>query len=310
MLVNAAGLVSVQQDVDVLLALLLIPIAFGDAVVVERGSPGLVPSMKFSYINSYGSDLSYQRTLAAVPLAQTPGAIAFSPVGDIYLVEGPRIIRYQQSGSAMPFGEPFTDSIESIAFTATGDVLVAFNVTGFPTAPRIDFARLDANGRMIENIDLPEVIGVFGFDVDHDGCTVVFSGPRMLAMTNLCSSSREVKPLPRRPSGDFFGVRFLPSGNILVGSRGVVYELERDGATVRVFTTDAENFGHVVIDPDGSSFWTTSNNRVFRFSLATGSLLAGPVWLRNAAYGARSMAVRGEWRAAMHPIPRRRAVAS
>ena len=99
-------------------------------------------------------------------------------------------------------------------------------------------------------------------------------------------------------------MRFLPNGNILAGSRGAIYEIDRRGATVRRFATSEQGYGEVVLDPDGASFWTSSGNRLFRFDLATGNLIAGPVWLRN-AYGARSMAVRGEWRAAMNPARRR-----
>jgi hypothetical protein len=103
-------------------------------------------------------------------------------------------------------------------------------------------------------------------------------------------------------------VRFLPNGNILAASRGVVYELDRRGRALRSFITAEEDFGEVALDPDGTSFRTTANNRLFRFDLITGNPIGQPTLLRNCAYGARSMAIRGEWRAAMHAVPHRRSV--
>ena len=289
------------------------PVAFGEAVVVEQSSPGLVPSMKFNYINAYGSDLSFRRTLAAAPLLQSPGAITFSAVGDIYLAEPcaapcvQRIMRYEQSGGMTPYGEPLSDYIRSMTFLANGDLAAAFSVSGSPDSPRAYFARLDTNGRMIKTVDLPDFI-IFGFDVDRDGCTVVFTGLRTLAVANLCSADMPVKPLPQTPNVGFSGVRFLPSGNLLVSSPGAVYELSRNGVVLRRFVTSDDGLGEIVIDPDGMSFWASCGNRLFRFDLTTGNVIAGPVWLHNAVYGARSMAVRGEWRAALHPKPRRRSV--
>jgi hypothetical protein len=278
------------------------PVAFGQAVVVEQSSPGLVPSMKFDYINVYASDLAFVRTATTMPLLQAPGAITFSGPGDIFLAQPcdpscVQIHRYQQSGSEMLFGDPIHDWIRSMQFVASGDLVVAYASGAF--------GRFDAQGRLMRIIRAPEAAIAFDFDVDGDQCTIVFSNLRMVAMINICSEEPVSSPLPRRPAADFFGVRFLPNGDILAGSRGAIYELDRRGATVRRFVTSEQDYGEVVLDPDGASFWTSSGNRLFRFDLITGNLIAGPVWLRNAAYGARSMAVRGEWRAAMNPARRR-----
>ena len=272
------------------------PVAFGHAVIVEMSSPGLVPTMKFNYINLYGPDLEYVRTLASAPLLRSFGAIAFSASGDIFLVEPcdplcVQIKRYQQSGSATDFGTSYNDSIRAMQFIASGELIVAFSAV---------FARFDANVGLIQTIALPER-ALFGFDIDRDQCTVIFSSAHVLVVTNICTAGHDVR-LP----GDFSGVRFLPNGNILASSRGVVYELDRRGAILRRFITSYINSGEVAIDPDEKSFWATSGNRLFRFDLTTGNVIAGPVWLRTAAGGARSMAVRGEWRAALNPIPRRR----
>ena len=136
-----------------------------------------------------------------------------------------------------------------------------------------------------------------GFDVDADQCTVLFAGLDKLGLTNMCA---DVRPDFLAVPGNFFDARFLPNGNILAASRGVVLEVDRRGAAVRSFITSQSDYGLLAIDPDGTSFRTTANNRQFRFDLNTGNPLAPPAWLRNAVYGTRSMAIRGEWRAALH----------
>jgi hypothetical protein len=54
--------------VKLLMLLIAAGISIGDALVVERNSPGLVPSMKSDYINAYGPDLAFLQTVATFPL--------------------------------------------------------------------------------------------------------------------------------------------------------------------------------------------------------------------------------------------------
>jgi hypothetical protein len=276
-------------------------ISIGDAVVVERNSPGLVPSMKSDFINAYDSDLNFIATVGAFPLLRPPGAVAFSPSGDLFLGEfcdpSPcaQIQRYEPSGTATPFGPPLHDSLQSMEFIAPGDLIVLLSGA---------LGRFDANGRWIGSTPLPVATLVSGFDVDRDQCTVVFAGLDKLGITNICSESRAAELLPI--FGNVYDVRFLPNGNILAAADGAVFELDRRGTVLRRFLTSNEDSGEVALDPDGTSFRTTANNRLFRFDLITGNQIGQPAPLRNCVYGARSIAIQGEWRAAMHPATRRR----
>jgi hypothetical protein len=289
--------------VKLLMLLIAAGILIGDALVVERNSPGLVPSMKTDYVNAYGPDLAFLQTVATFPLLRAPGAITFSPSGDVLLGEfcdpSPctQIERYDSSGNAKPFGAPIHDTVQSMQFVASGDLIVL--QSGVLT-------RLDGDGRGIGSTPLPVATLVLGFDIDRDQCTVVFAGLDKLGITNICSDGAATELLP--VFGDFFDVRFLPNGNILGASRVVVREIDRHGRTLRGFITSEQDYGEVALDPDGTSFRTTANNRLFRFDLVTGNSIGQPAQLRNCACGARSMAIRGEWRAAMHPAPHRRSV--
>ena len=132
---------------NVLTLLIAASVSIGDAVVVERNSPGLVPSMKSDFINAYGPDLDFIGTVAAFPLLRAPGSITFSPTGDMLLGEfcdpSPcaQIERYDQSGTATPFGPPLRDSLQSMEFIASGDLIVLLSGV---------LGRIDANGHWKE----------------------------------------------------------------------------------------------------------------------------------------------------------------
>jgi hypothetical protein len=203
-------------------------------------------------------------------------------------------MRYAQSGPASAFGAPIRDSVMAMQFIASGDLVVL--LSGM-------LGRIDASGRMVDTAPLPIETLVYGFDVDADQCTVVFAGLDKLGLTNICA---DVPPDFLAVPSNFFDARFLPDGNILAASRGAVVEIDRHATVVRTFITSESDYGFLAIDPDGTSFRTTANNRQFRFDLITGKALGPPAWLRNAVYGSRSMAIRGEWRAALHvPTGRR-----
>ena len=77
-------------------------------------------------------------------------------------------------------------------------------------------------------------------------------------------------------------VRFLPNGEILAFD------------------------GNIAITPDGTAFVGVTENTLARYDIATRQVLAGPEPLRNAAYGAQSIVIRGEWRAALQAPTGRR----
>src|SRR5205814_595151 len=121
-----------------------------------------------------------------------------------------QIVRYEQSGHATGFGASIHDSVTSMQFIASGDLVVLSSGM---------LGRIDARGRMVDTTPLPVETLFYGFDVDADQCTVVFAGLDKLGLTNICADVRsDFLTVP----GNFFDVRFLPNGNILAASRGAV----------------------------------------------------------------------------------------
>ena len=246
-----------------LLIPLLLAVQFGDILALENSSPGLNPYMKTNYVNEYAPDLTYVGSAAYYPLVKSPSAITFSPSGDLFVAEycepSPCV---QITKAGMPFGEQIHDAVHAMQFVANGDLIVLLSGV---------LGRIDANGRWIESVPLPDATFIFGFDVGRDQCTVALAALDRVIVTSLCTGLQS-KTIPERASD----VRFLPNGEILAFN------------------------GYIALSPDATAFVAVTENSVSRYDLATRQQLAGPVMLRNAVYGVRSIAIRGEWRAALN----------
>jgi hypothetical protein len=252
-----------------LLLPLLLAVQFGNLLALENNSPGLNPSMHLNYINEYTPDLTYVGSAAYFPLLQSPSAMTFSPAGDLYVgeyCEPSPCVQISRNG--VPFGEKIHDALHAMQFVANGDLIVLLSGV---------LGRIDANSRWIESVPLPAATFIFGFDVDRDQCTVALAAQDRVIVMSLCGQT-EPKTIPGRA----LDVRYLPNGEILAFD------------------------GNIAIAPDATAFIGVTQNSATRYDLATRQPLAGPMMLRNAVYGARSIAIRGEWRAALNPAIRRR----
>ena len=246
-----------------LLLPLLLAVQFGNLLTLENNSPGLNPYMKVNYINEYGPDLAYVRSAADYPLLQSPTALTFSPAGELVVAEYCEPLPCVQiTKDGVPFGEKIHDLLRSMQFVANGDLIVLLSGV---------LGRIDANGRWIESVPLPDATFIFGFDVDRDQCTVALAALDRVIVMSLCTGL-QIKTIPERA----IDVRFLPSGEVLAFN------------------------GNIAITPDAASFVGAMQNSVARYDLVTRQPLAGPAPLRNAVYGVRSIAIRGEWRAAIN----------
>jgi len=277
-------------------------------IVVEQGSPGLVPSMKSSYVNSYGADLQLDHPVAQYPLFSTPPAVLATDDGLIVAelecgqVCHARLVRHNPDGTTTPIGDPLPDF--PIALELAGDDTI---VVGFPR----NFVRLDrTTGRVLASVAVPALDGtewtITDFDLDTDGCRTFIATQKQIGVIDLCSGpSTAVTWLPTTAS-DFGGIRLLPAGDILAGSRGRVYVLHRDGSVADAIAMDAslDVPCRLALDPTASSVVVGSRIWLVRLELATRTVIAGPVQIRNGVW-IRSMAVNDEWRAALpHSRPR------
>jgi len=287
-------------------------VRFGEAVVVSAEGPGFCGCMPHSaYGDVFDPSLAFQRTLWRVRSGTQPSSIAFGPDGNLYASERTDsqygIVRYDAGGVRIgPFGDFFANYPSALAFDSRGNLIVAQQWAGYGAPIEHTFIRFDAAGRRIGAIDVPQLTTVVDFDIAADGCTAVVTSFPLIGTVDLCASAPAFVPLPLAPFGTFYGVRFLPTGHILVSNAepsygvGQLQELDRDGRLVRNFP-GSDPFMRINLDPDGRSFLAAGSLMIARYSL-DGRRLFGPAQVPHGAW-INATAVRGEWRAATSPFP-------
>ncbi|NNE36577.1 MAG: DUF11 domain-containing protein, partial [Rhodothermales bacterium] len=179
-----------------------------------------------------------------------------------------RIATYDKDGNAgADFGSGYSTP-ESIVFAANGDAFVGnlgngirqYNAAGVflgtSRASRVDFIDLAAD-------QCTMYYGTEGnFVGRHDVCTNT-------ALSNFAGGLSTV-----------FSLRLLPDGGMLVANGINVSRLDATGAIVQTYNTgNISGWFALNLDPDGTSFWSGSfgNDSFYRFDIATGNLLTGPI---------------------------------
>src|SRR5205823_4836950 len=118
-----------------------------------------------------------------------------------------------------------------------------------------------------------------------DQCTLFYSceGGR-IQRWDVCAR-RQLPDFASLPgSGLAFAIRLLPpgdgSGGLLVADNADVKRLDGRGAVVQTYDVAGQPYWFALaLDPDGTSFWSGGSNggSLYRFDLATGAVLAGPI---------------------------------
>jgi hypothetical protein len=256
-------------------------------ILIEQGSVGLTPSVKFSYVTSYDANLAFHDTLFTYPLLQTPSAAVLAGE-DLIVAEGLQLVRHDRLGVATKLGLPLDGYPVAMAFGERGDLFAAY--TG-------GIVRVNPlTGAVIRRVDFASDVSPADFDLDAGGCVAYVAFFPRLARIALCADVPRLETIAT--DGWFSAVRVLPDGTLLVGARKLEIR-RRDGTHVRSFGIAAWKFA---LDPAGSSAVITSNDLLWRIDIASGNVVAGPLRLERGVY-VRSMAIVNEWRAA---TPRRR----
>jgi len=290
------------------LVLLLLAIAEfqrGDAVILERPSPGFGSGIPhFVQLNVYDPTLAFRRSVIEFPSNAAPLALAFAPNGDLVVAEPFAVVRYDASGTRLGVFARFSSTPTLLAFDY-GDLIVA-------GGGACDFVRLDSEGHEGACVNVPPRDLILDLDIEGDGCHALISHLYGLDTVDLCARDPQVMPVPSAPPDVYRGARFLPDGSILATHGLSSYSavkvdlFDRRGRLIRRLY-DASGVATVTLDPDGRSFWVVDDITMRRIAIESGAVLAGPSMLVH-GIEAQAIAVRGEWRAATSRN-RRRAVA-
>jgi len=280
------------------LAILLLAIAEfqrGDAVILERPSPGFGGGLPhFTQINVYDPTLSFRSLIASYPSTAAPWTLAFDPNGDLLVAEPSAIVRYDATGTRVGIFAEFSSTPRALAF-AYGDLIVA-------GGGECDLVRLDSDGEQVACVNVALRDLMLDLDIDADGCHALVAHLSGVGVVDLCGKDPELTPIPFALADVYGGARFLPDGSILathgLSSYGAVKidHIDRSGRLIRRLY-DASDVARVTLDPDGQSFWVIDGIRIRRVSIDSGAVLAGPSMLVH-GIAAQAIAVQGEWRAA------------
>lgn len=198
------------------------------------------------------------------------------------------------------FGTGYSQGTESILFDQDGDVYV-----GAADGDR-DIRKFDATGTPLDQYSV--AIGPRGsdwIDLDGDQCTMYYTSEGNDVRTyDVCTNTQ----LPNFATGVLNGgaayaLRQLPDGGFLVADTQNIKRLDAAGNVIQTYDVGGvTNWFALNLDPDGTSFWsgTFSTNDFYRFDIATGALLAGPIATGGSLFG---LAVFGEITEATCDVP-------
>jgi hypothetical protein len=132
---------------------------------------------------------------------------------------------------------------------------------------------------------------VTAMDVGSDGCTLVYATPAAgLKRLDWCTNARLPDFAPRVTAT---AVRALRDGTVLAATGGSrIVRLSEGGSVVASYKAPGEKYWSAFdVAPDGSSLWAgTLDDKLYRFDLATGAVLQGPIAVPQQI---RAMAVQG-----------------
>ncbi|MEA2971639.1 MAG: hypothetical protein QOG82_97 [Actinomycetota bacterium] len=224
------------------------------------------------------------------------------------------VTRFDRSGTKIgPFGQQYDTHPETILRSADGGIYVGLN-----DGSR-QLRRLDAGGVVRARFQpAPENRGVDWADLSPDQCTLLYTSEgKLVKQFNVCSNVQlpDFATLPiagdntTNPTTSAYGLRILPSGEVLVAAAASVYRLSPAGVVVRTYTVPrTSQLLTVTLDSDLATFWVGDlpTGRVARVELATGAVVS--VLETDPVVGLGGVAVVGEVVAAqpllrLDPVP-------
>jgi len=289
--------------------------------VLVGGWPAYQLGCGLSYIQAYTSSGVYQRDAAVMSCGLPRDAIM---LGDDVLFAGFHgVIRMHSDGSLSLYiaGDPEGREYTSLAMDAQQNVFVATTT--------LTIRKFDSTGRLTGSYNVPADPGgggVFWMDLGADQCTLFYAtglNGIHLKRYDVCRSVALTDFAALQAGDSFFGIRTLPDGGLLVGTRySDILRLSSSGAVVHVFGVGAGGWWNSLsLSRDEQSFWAgsvgTNGALIMNFDLNSGAVLAGPIPTPVPSVPGYSIApefvlVVGEHRAAQPFFsaapPRRRAV--
>ena len=191
--------------------------------------------------------------------------MCFDPAGNMYgtNIDANSMSKFSNNGTllAATFGT-FNASPESCLIVG-GTTMYVSEVTGTG-----DILKLNLSGTQLANYNTPRADWI---DLAADLCTMFYTdeGPTIHRF-NVCTNTA-LADFVTVPGANFFALRILPNGDVLVAARDSVRRFNSAGTEITpAYTASGEAFFFALnLDPDGTHFWSggIQTGTIYKFNL-------------------------------------------
>lgn len=238
----------------------------------------------------YDNDGNFIQNLDTTQGGFTTG-MAFDSSGKLYVTgfSAGTISVFDTDGTLLgTFGSGGYSSPESILFDAAGDAYIG--QAGAATILKLDSADSSFTVAIEDK-------GADWIDLASDQCTMFYTSEGSKIMKyDVCADS-QLTDFVTNLHSPAFALRILPSGGLLVADSQDIHRLDSSGTTIKTYdVTDEQGWFAINLDPDGTSFWSADfqSSNFYKFDIATGNVLTGPINTGTATYTVFGLAVFGE----------------
>ena len=216
-------------------------------------------------VAEYQANGTFVRTLTTGLGGYTTGS-AFDGAGNFYVTNfsASSVSKFNNSGVLQGgFGSGYSTP-EAILFNKAGSVFVG-NIGG-------GIRQFDATGNLLQSFATGRVDWM---DLAADQRTMYFTTEGTAIQRYDLVTQTLLTPFATGLGGDAFALRILGNGGVLIANQDNVLQLSSTGTVVRTYNVGAvSGFFALNLDPDGTSFWTGSdeNGSLYKFDIASGAL--------------------------------------
>jgi hypothetical protein len=190
--------------------------------------------------------------------------MCFDPAGNMYgtNLSANSMSKFTNNGTLVGLFGSFNAAPESCLIVG-GTTMYTSEVFGTG-----DILKLNLSGTQLANYDVPRSDWI---DLAADLCTMFYTdeGP-VIHRFNVCTNTA-LSDFVSLPGSNFYALRILPNGDVLVASAGSVRRFNSGGTEITpAYTASGETFFFALnLDPDGTHFWSggISSGIIYKFNL-------------------------------------------
>jgi hypothetical protein len=190
--------------------------------------------------------------------------MCFDPAGNLYGTNfsANSMSKFTNNGTLVGLFGSFNSNPESCLIIG-GTVMYTSEVGGTG-----DILKFNLSGTQLANYNVARSDWI---DLASDQCTMLYTDEgSVIRRFNVCTNTA-LSDFVNLPGSNFYALRILPNGDVLVASAGSVRRFNSAGTEITpAYTASGETFFFALnLDPDGTHFWSggISTGIIYKFSL-------------------------------------------